>query len=126
SLEAVAGRKRRILIADDNLDAAESLALLLNMQGHETRTAGDGFQAVQLAESFRPDIIFMDVGMPRLDGIEAARQIRQQPWGKSMLIVALTGWGQEADRHRTRDAGIDLHLVKPITLEGIAAVLAHS
>jgi PAS domain S-box-containing protein len=126
SLEPASPRKRRILIADDNLDAAESLALLLEMQGHQTRTAGDGFQAVQLAESFRPDIIFMDVGMPRLDGLEAARQIRQQPWGKSMLIVALTGWGQEADRHRTRDAGIDLHLVKPITLEGIAAVLAHS
>src|SRR5690606_39135714 len=124
--ERVRNRKRRILVADDNADAAASLALLLEMQGHETRTAADGRQAVELASTFQPDIIFMDVGMPQLDGLEATRQIRAQPWGKSMLIVALTGWGQAEDRNQTRQVGMDLHLVKPISLEGIAAVLAHS
>jgi CheY-like chemotaxis protein len=96
------------------------------MQGHETRTAINGRQAVELAGTFQPDIIFMDVGMPQLDGLEATRQIRAQPWGKSMLIVALTGWGQQSDRRQTRQVGMDMHLVKPINLEGIAAVLAHS
>jgi PAS domain S-box-containing protein len=117
---------RRILIADDNIDAAASLALLLQMQGHETRTANNGRQAVELAETFRPDIIFMDLGMPQVDGIEATRQIRAEPWGKAMVIVALTGWGQESNRRQTREVGMDLHLVKPINLEGIAAVLAHT
>jgi PAS domain S-box-containing protein len=117
---------RRILIADDNVDAAASLALLLQMQGHETRTANNGRQAVELAATFQPDIIFMDLGMPQLDGIEATRQIRAEPWGKAMVIVALTGWGQESNRRQTREVGMDLHLVKPINLEGIAAVLAHS
>jgi PAS domain S-box-containing protein len=117
---------RRILIADDNVDAAASLALLLQMQGHETRTANNGRQAVELAAAFHPDIIFMDLGMPQLDGLEATRQIRAEPWGKAMVIVALTGWGQESNRRQTREVGMDLHLVKPINLEGIAAVLAHS
>jgi PAS domain S-box-containing protein len=117
---------RRILIADDNVDAAASLALLLEMQGHETRTANNGRQAVELAETFQPDIIFMDLGMPQIDGIEATRQIRAESWGKAMVIVALTGWGQESNRRQTREVGMDLHLVKPINLEGIAAVLAHS
>jgi PAS domain S-box-containing protein len=124
--EAGMERKRRILVADDNTDAASSLAMLLQMQGHETCTATDGQQAVELAATFQPDIIFMDVGMPRVDGLEATRQIRAQPWGKSMLIVALTGWGQQSDRRQTKQVGMDLHLVKPINLEGIAAVLAHS
>jgi PAS domain S-box-containing protein len=126
SSDVAANRKRRILVADDNADAAASLAMLLLMQGHETRTAADGRQAVELAATFQPDIIFMDVGMPRVDGLEATRQIRTQPWGKTMLIVALTGWGQKSDRHQTQQAGMDLHLVKPINLEGIAAVLAHA
>jgi two-component system CheB/CheR fusion protein len=124
--EPVEEHARRILIADDNVDAAASLALLLQMQGHETRTAHNGRQAVELAELFQPDIIFMDLGMPQIDGIEATRQIRAQPWGRAMIIVALTGWGQERDRRQTREVGMDLHLVKPINLEGIAAVLAHS
>lgn len=117
-------RRRRILVADDNTDAAKSLAMLLQMQGHETCTAADGRQAVELAASFQPEIIFMDLGMPRVDGLEATRQIRAQPWGRSILIVALTGWGQQHDRHRTRQVGMDIHLVKPISMDGIAAVLA--
>jgi PAS domain S-box-containing protein len=124
--DVVAQKKRRILVADDNVDAAATLALLLQMQGHETRTATDGRQAVELAATFRPDIIFMDVGMPRVDGLEATRQIRAQPWGKSIVIVALTGWGQPGDRQQTQLVGMNLHLVKPINLEGIAAVLAHA
>ena len=124
--ERAGQQARRILIADDNVDAAASLALLLQMQGHETRTAHNGQQAVELASAFNPDIIFMDLGMPQVDGIEATRQIRAKPWGKAMVIVALTGWGQERDRRQTREVGMDLHLVKPINLEGIAAVLAHS
>jgi CheY-like chemotaxis protein/nitrogen-specific signal transduction histidine kinase len=124
--DASAPARRRILVADDNIDAADTLAMLLEMQGHETRTATDGSQAVELAAAFRPDIIFMDVGMPRVDGLEATRQIRAQPWGNSILIVALTGWGQPNDRRQTHEVGMNLHLVKPIDLEGIAAVLAHA
>jgi PAS domain S-box-containing protein len=121
-----AAQKRRVLVADDNADAAESLALLLQMQGHDTRTAADGLQAVEVAAAFRPDVIFMDVGMPRVDGIEATRRIRAEPWGNSILIVALTGWGQQNHRAQTRDVGMDLHLVKPINLDSIAAILTQS
>ena len=118
--------KRRILIADDNADAASSLALILQMQGHETLTAANGREAVEHAATFRPDIIFMDVGMPHMDGLEATRQIRAQPWGNAIVIVALTGWGQEGDRRQTREVGMDLHFVKPINLEGITAALSCS
>ena len=117
-----AQRRSRILIADDNVDGAASLSLLLQMRGHETRTASNGLQAVELAVSFLPEIVFMDLGMPLLDGLEATRRIRARAEGRSMVIVALTGWGQESDRQKTRDAGMDLHLVKPIDLDGIAAV----
>jgi len=117
---------RRILIADDNIDAAESLAEILRSQGHETCIAANGQQAVELAGTYRPQIIFMDLGMPYLDGLKATRQIRAQPWGKSVLIVALTGWGQHEDRRRSHEAGMDMHLVKPIDLPEIAAVLARS
>jgi len=118
--------KRRVLVADDNADAAESLALLLQMQGHETRTVADGLQAVEVAQAFRPDVIFMDVGMPRVDGIEATRRIRAEPWGGAILIVALTGWGQQNDRAQTREVGMDVHLVKPINLDSIAAILTQA
>jgi PAS domain S-box-containing protein len=121
--ESTTQRRRRVLIADDNVDAASSLASILQLQGHETRIATNGHQAVELAATYRPEIIFMDVGMPLLDGLEATRQIRAQPWGKSMLIVALTGWGQRNDRLRTREVGMNMHLVKPIDLKEITAVL---
>jgi len=117
---------RRILIADDNSDAAESLAGILRSQGHETYLAANGRQAVELAKAHRPEIIFMDLGMPHLDGLEATRQIRTQPWGRSILIAALTGWGQQGDRNRSREAGMDMHLVKPIDLADIAKVLARA
>jgi PAS domain S-box-containing protein len=115
---------RRILIADDNSDAAESLALILRSQGHETYIAANGQQALELARVHGPHIIFMDLGMPQLDGLQATREIRAQPWGKSILIVALTGWGQQEDRRKSREAGMDMHLVKPITPAAIANVLA--
>lgn len=105
--------KRRILIVDDNGDAAESLAMLLAINGHQTRMAHDGHEAVQQAERFNPHVVFLDIGMPILDGYETARLIRQQPWGKDMMLVALTGWGQTEDRRRSRDAGFNHHLVKP-------------
>jgi CheY-like chemotaxis protein len=121
--EAAAAVRRRILVADDNLDAAESLAMLLTMMGHEVRAAHDGAQAVEQAEQFRPDLILMDVGMPRLDGLQAATQIRSMDWGASPVIVALTGWGQDADRKRSKEAGCDVHLVKPLDFERLTTLL---
>ena len=108
-----AAARRRILVVDDNTDAAESLAALLSINGHETRLAHDGLQAVEQAQTFHPDVVFLDIGMPAIDGHETARRIRQQPWGKDMVLVALTGWGQSEDRRRSREAGFNHHLVKP-------------
>ncbi len=105
--------KRRILVVDDNTDAAESLAALLSINGHETRMAHDGPQAVAEAKAFQPDVVFLDIGMPTMDGHETARRIRQEPWGKQIVLVALTGWGQTEDRRRSQEAGFDHHLVKP-------------
>lgn len=105
---------RRILVADDNADIAESLALLLEMKGNEVRLASDGQEAVEMAAEYRPDVILLDIGMPRLNGYEACRQIRQQPWGKNTVIFALTGWGQEEDLRKSREAGFNHHLVKPV------------
>jgi CheY-like chemotaxis protein len=120
--DSSAQHKRRVLIADDNVDGAASLSLLLQLRGHETRTASNGLQAVELAAAFQPEIIFMDLGMPLLDGLEACRRIRALPAGESIVIVALTGWGQNSDRRQTSEAGMDMHLVKPIGLDDIAAV----
>jgi hypothetical protein len=88
----------RIVVADENRDAADSLALMLRILGHEVHTAGDGQEAVEAVEAFRPDVALLDVGMPRLTGYEAARRIREQPWGQRGVLVALTGWGQEEGR----------------------------
>ena len=104
----------RVLVVDDSVDSAESLALFLSMSGCETRTAGDGVEAVKLAGEFRPRVILLDIGMPRMNGYEACQAIRAEPWGKEMAIVALTGWGQQEDRKRSAAAGFDRHLVKPV------------
>jgi PAS domain S-box-containing protein len=109
-----AGRKCRILVADDLQDSADSLALMLRLAGHEVQTAHDGLEAVQAVAAFRPDVALLDIGMPRMNGYDAARLIRQQPWGQRMVLVALTGWGQQEDRRRTADAGFDHHVVKPV------------
>ena len=106
--------RRRILIVDDNEDGAESLAMLLQLKGHETHKAHDGIEAIEAAERFRPDAVLLDIGLPRLNGYEVCRRIRKEPWGKDMVLVALTGWGQEEDRHRSREAGFDTHMVKPV------------
>jgi CheY-like chemotaxis protein/two-component sensor histidine kinase len=108
------GAWRRVLAVDDNQAALQTLKLLIEMHGSEVCTAQDGVEAVQAAESFRPDAVFMDLGMPRMDGFEAARLIRKQPWGRDVLLVAVTGWGQDEDRRRTKEAGFDHHLVKPV------------
>jgi CheY-like chemotaxis protein len=105
---------RRVLVADDNRDAAESLAMLLEMQGLDVRTAHDGQEALEIAESFRPDVVLLDIGMPRLDGYEVARRIRATPWGETMCLIALTGWGEGDDRRAALDAGFSEHLVKPV------------
>jgi PAS domain S-box-containing protein len=120
---AAQNRGQRVLVVDDNTDAAASLALLLKMEDYEVRTAADGEQAIEQARTFEPRIIFMDLAMPRLDGVEAARRIRTLPHGEHVRIVALTGWGQEADRQRTRDAGMDYHLTKPVSLDALQSVL---
>jgi PAS domain S-box-containing protein len=114
----------RILIADDNRDGADSLAMLLQVMGHEVETAYAGDQAVEIAEKMRPDVILLDIGMPRLNGYEACRRIRTQPWGREVVLIALTGWGQEEDRRRTREASFDLHLVKPVDGADLIKILA--
>jgi signal transduction histidine kinase len=106
---------RRILVADDNSDAVEALALQLRLAGHEVRSANDGLEALEVAETFAPQVVLLDLGMPRMDGYETAREIRRKWWGKSATLVALTGWGGQQDRQKTTDAGFDAHLVKPVT-----------
>ncbi len=122
--EAPAPQGRRILIVDDNHDGADSLAMLLLSLGNEVRTAYDGLQAVEAAEAFRPSVVLMDLGMPNLNGLDAARRIREKPWGQAVRIIALTGWGQEEDRERSRQAGCDGHLVKPVSLPDLKRMLA--
>ena len=112
--ETVMPVRRNILIADDNQDALESLALMLRLEGHEVHCASDGEEALALAGQRKPEIVVLDVGMPKLDGCEVARRIRAESWGRQAVLVALTGWGQEADRKRSREAGFDMHLVKPV------------
>lgn len=114
---------RRILVVDDNRDSANSLALLLQMLGHTVDTAHDGLEAVERAATFRGDVILLDIGMPRLNGYEAARRIREQRQ-KGLKLVALTGWGQEEDRRRSAEAGFDAHLVKPVDLAALTKLLA--
>jgi PAS domain S-box-containing protein len=114
----------RIVVADDSQDSAEALALLLSLKGHETRTAFDGAEAVEVAERFRPDVMLLDIGMPKLNGYDACRLIRAQPWGRQVVLVAQTGWGQEEDRRRTEEAGFDGHLVKPVDPEALMSLLA--
>ncbi len=118
------GPKRRILVVDDNQDSAASMATMLHLLGNEVRTANDGIEAVARAEQFRPHVVLMDIGMPKLNGYEATRRIREQPWGRDMAIIALTGWGQEEDRTKSKEAGCDDHLLKPVHLPDLQKLLA--
>jgi CheY-like chemotaxis protein len=116
--------RRRILVADDNADALESLATLLELEGHEVFSAANGALALESAEKHLPEVALLDIGMPKLDGYEVARSIRAQPWGRRITLVALTGWGQESDRRRSTEAGFDSHLVKPLDLDKLTELLA--
>jgi len=122
--QAARPQHRRILVADDNLDALESLAALLALNGHEVHRAQDGAAALQAAMRHRPEVIFLDIGMPQMDGYEVARRIRAHEWGKELLLIAVTGWGQESDRQRSFAAGFDFHLVKPVDLEKLNQLLS--
>lgn len=114
----------RIVVADDNADSARSLSLMLETLGHETRTALNGVQALGIAHEFRPDVMILDIGMPGLDGHDLARRIRAEAWGKDILLIACSGWGQSEDKELSREAGFNLHLVKPVELQTLDALLA--
>jgi len=114
---------RRILVVDDNVDAAESLAMLLEVCGHHTHMAHDGPAAIETAETVRPDVILLDIGLPKMNGFEACRQIRQRPWAKDVVIIALTGWGQDVDRRRSQESGFDHHIVKPVEHAALVKLL---
>jgi CheY-like chemotaxis protein/anti-sigma regulatory factor (Ser/Thr protein kinase) len=107
-------KARRILIVDDNQDAATSLSMLLKLSGNATLMAHDGIDALAKAGDFRPDIILLDIGLPKMNGYDTCRAIRQQAWGKEIVILALTGWGKDEDRRKSQEAGFTDHLVKPI------------
>jgi PAS domain S-box-containing protein len=123
---ATPAARRRILMVDDNRDGAISLAEMLNIMGNETQTAHDGLEAVAVAEAFKPDVILMDIGMPNLNGYDACRRIREHPWGKGVVIVAQTGWGQEDDKKKSQEAGFDFHMVKPVDPADLEKLLAEA
>lgn len=116
--------KRTILVVDDNRDSAISLAMLLEVNGHQAHTAYDGAQAVEAAAALKPDVVLLDIGMPTMNGYEACRRIREAPGGERALLIALTGWGQEEDRQKSSDAGFDAHMVKPVDIDGLIKLLA--
>jgi CheY-like chemotaxis protein len=117
--------EHRILIVDDNADVAETMCLLLSsICDGEVETAGSGEEALRVGPRLRPDVVLLDLGMPDMDGYEVARRIRREPWGRDIWLVALTGWGQDQHRHRTKEAGFDRHLTKPAELEALRAVLS--
>lgn len=124
STESDQGPRWRILVADDNPDSADSLSLLLTLKGYKVWTAHDGFDAVQVATARRPDVALLDIGMPKLNGYEVAHHIRDQPWGKDMLLVAITGWGQDDDKQRSQEAGFDHHLTKPPDRDALENLIA--
>ena len=113
----------RVLIVDDNRDNAESLALLLGITGNETYIAHDGIEAIEAAEEHRPDVVLLDIGLPKLSGHDVCRRIRAESWGKDIVVIALTGWGQEEDRRRSQEAGFDGHLVKPVDYDELLELL---
>jgi two-component system CheB/CheR fusion protein len=111
--------KRRLLVVDDNKDAAESMSMLLEMWGHEVAFAYDGPSALETAEQWQPQAVFLDIGLPGMDGYEVAARLRELPQAKDAVLIAITGYGQEDDRLRSRRAGIDHHLVKPVAPDAL-------
>ena len=119
-----APRKRcQVLVVDDNVDAAEALALLLESSGHDVRTVHDGPTALEAVLDYRPDVVLLDIGLPGLDGFEVASRIRRFTGREGIRLVALTGYGQEGDQRRSREVGFDHHLVKPADFEAIQRIL---
>ena len=114
----------RILIVDDNADGARSLALVLSASGNNVRTAHDGVQALAVAREFRPEIVLLDIGLPGMNGYEVARNLRRMPELSHPVLVAVTGWGSEEDRRRTREAGFDHHLTKPVEMNDLVSLIA--
>jgi CheY-like chemotaxis protein len=114
----------RILVVDDNQDAARSLSMLLKCAGHEVQTVYDGLAAVEAAQEFQPDVVLLDIGLPKLNGHEACRRIRQLRPGSNIVVIALTGWGQDEDRQKSSDAGFDAHLVKPVEFGALVKLIA--
>ena len=115
--------ERRILIVDDSRDS-ESLAMLLEITGNKTYMAHDGVEAMEAIEKYRPEVALLDIGLPKLDGHEVCRRVREQPWGKNIFMIALTGWGQEDDRRKSEEAGFNGHLVKPVDYDKLLELLS--
>src|SRR5262245_48375070 len=114
----------RILIVDDNRDAADSLGMLLRLMGNDTHTAYDGQEGVDVAGEFKPDVVLLGIDLPKLNGYEACRRIREQSWGEKVVLIAVTGWGQEEDRRLAHEAGFDYHMVKPVDPQELMKLLA--
>jgi DNA-binding response OmpR family regulator len=121
---AAAPRRFKILVVDDNHDSALSMAMMLQIMGHDTRTAHDGESAVSTAEAFLPEVVLLDIGLPKLNGYEVAQRIREKAWGESMYLIAVTGWGQDEDRQRSSEVGLNLHMVKPVEPAALEKLLA--
>jgi CheY-like chemotaxis protein len=115
---------RRILVVDDNVDVVETTTMLLSLSGHQVRSAKDGLQALHVATEFRPDVVLLDIGLPLMDGYEVARRLRQTPQTAGALLIALTGYGQQGDRQRGKDAGFDGHMLKPVDPHALARMIA--
>lgn len=113
----------RVLVVDDNVDAAKALAMLLSHFKCDVGVAFDGESALVTADSIEPRVAILDLGLPRMDGFELARHIRQRPWGRRAMLIALSGWGQDEDRRKSREAGFDLHLVKPVDSQALLRIL---
>lgn len=118
--------RRRILVVDDNVDAARSLSMLLALEGHDVRVAHDGPGALRAAEEFQPDVVLLDIGLPRMDGYQVARRLRERREMEKVVLIALTGYGQDDDRRRSQEAGFNAHLVKPVDLDALRSALAHA
>ena len=114
----------RVLVVDDNHDAADTLAMLLEMMGHDVKTANDGLEAIKVAKSELPQVVLLDIGMPGMNGYDVARKLREQPETRGVVLVAMTGWGQDEDRARSKEAGFDHHLVKPVEPSVLSTLLA--
>ena len=122
--EQPAKSSHRILVVDDNRDGADSLTLTLQIMGNEVRTAYDGQEGMDTASEFRPGVLLLDIGLPKLNGYEVCRRIREQSWGKDVMLIAITGWGQDDDRRRSKEAGFDHHMVKPVDPQFLMKILA--